>query len=192
MTIAHRFHSAANADFYDLLDIPVSDQRYLLVSALNLSEYSHTALMSPENVLKIPLEREVDVDETLNTITKWMRDNDALNQHRYYDRFGSYNISFHFVDEGAVYPSLTHEFTLRDYVFLGNDGDNPGNFDGFMIMLDRHRLAKDMREGLLTDERYNIPERADAAQFWCLYVRQCSHPDYRSQRTELGPALVNS
>ena len=192
MNVAHRFEAAVLANTIAALPANTSDQCYLIVSGLNLSRCSYEDLATGNDILKIALAGQVDVDETLNTITEWIRDNDILNQSRQHDQFGKYNISFHFVDEGGVYPSVTHEFLLHEYVFAGNDGENPGNFDGLMIMLDRHLLAKDMRGALMQDERYNIPERENPAAFWCKYILQSSHPEYRRQMATCRHDLVHS
>ncbi|GEM_PF-4630826 len=189
MNIAHKFHTASFSTCVSAGELSAADQRYLVVSARNLSADTFANAEAQGGILKIALDKQTDVDEALNTITKWMRDHDVLNQQGHCDGFGDYNLFFHFIDEGAVYPSVTHDFPLHDYVFAGNDGLNPGNFDGLMIMLDRHLLAGDMRKGLAEDIRYAIPERDDAPHFWCLYIRQCSHPDYRRQS---GPSPVYS
>lgn len=193
MTLTHRFKTAGNLDSYRIADPEPSERRCLLVSVFNLNHFVQSSLPLRGGILRVGLDKGYDVDETLNIITKWMRDHDVLNQHRHHDHLGGYKICFHYLDEGAVYPSMTHEFTLRDYVFAGNDGNHPGNFDGLMVMLDRDVLAKAMRESLLEeDSRYNIPERQNAAILWREYIRQCSHPDYRREMAGQAPEAIYS
>lgn len=164
---------SASVDFLDTsCDYLVLSSRDLY-NVRNLSQIdrdeSYVHLLSPCD----------EANEMLNTVSLWMKNANMLDQRRQYgDDFEKFNVSLYRVsDAPTCYPSLVGEYLLKDYIFPDRQMSDAGSFDDFMKMLDRDRLAEDMRKTLVHE--FNMPLRADAPLFWRRDLRQVSHPDWR-------------
>ncbi len=179
MNMHRRFEIASAAPMERLLDAPPPpDTDMLLVTGLFLGSSINTIKADRSLVYAQPLTEEGEANETLNAVSRWLRDNNALDQRPIHgERRFDYNITFYKAPAGASFLSVVNDFYLEDYIFAHNHPEQAGHVDDLMRMLDRDKLAEAMLKTLKED--FGLMERVDAPLFWRRDMRMASHPDHR-------------
>ena len=160
---------------------------YLVMTCRDIREVRSIAELGSREAYMHPLSFRDEANEALNSMTRWLVQENGLDQRAEFgEQTERYNLGlYRMSDASLTYPSLVEEFVLDDYLFPDRRLSDAGCFDDLMRMVDRDRLALEMRDALVG--AFGMPLREDAPNFWRRDIRQASHPDWK---IHTAPALA--
>lgn len=138
------------------------------------------------HVLPLTLDANLKPGAVMNAVAAWLNDQNVFDQRDVHGgNWSQYRITAHCLyNKPSTHRPIVADIFLADHVFANCKGYAPGDFDEFMRILDRHKIADELHRRLQYYKDYE--PQGDVPRLWLDGFRTCCHPDHRRAESTGG------